>query len=72
MVELEDARAMLAPEQEAKAAKIFGRFDEDKDGVLRRVSLIYRIAYCVYRFSVPAILWEEVFGCRKMATPLLN
>ena len=41
MVELEDARAMLVPEQEEKVAKIFGRFDEDKDGVLRRVRLIF-------------------------------
>jgi hypothetical protein len=38
MDEREDARAMLGPEQAEKVAKIFGRFDEDKDGALRRVS----------------------------------
>ena len=27
----------LAPEQEEKVARIFSKFDEDKDGILRKV-----------------------------------
>ena len=52
---------MLAPEQE-KVAKIFGRFDEDKDGVLRRVSLVYLGLHTVRTVSMSLLS----FGCKNL------
>ena len=60
MVELKDARAMLAPEQEEKVAKIFGKFDEDKDGVLRRVSIVYLGLHTV----CTVFMFLLFFGCK--------
>lgn len=66
MVELEDARAMLAPEQEEKVAKIFGRFDEDKDSVLRRVSLVYLGLHTVCTVSMFLLSFErKILGAAK-------
>ena len=33
----ESTATTLAPEQEEKVARIFSKFDEDKDGILRKV-----------------------------------
>ena len=33
----ESSATTLAPEQEEKVARIFSKFDEDKDGILRKV-----------------------------------
>lgn len=48
MVDSESSAAGLAPEQEEKVARIFSRFDEDKDGILRKVEVLPNIPLALH------------------------
>ena len=62
MMATDIARTVLAFEQEEKVAQIFTKFDEDKDGVLRKVSSGGAITFLAPKLSCISLCPAIKFG----------